>query len=98
MAEHLALAEQVNWSTVIEELDGSATNDADPALWLHALGQDLGSSGKELDLHPAGKPLERLFIEPAERVPGSQELGDVVHPSLGAVYVSPRSRPRPPRR
>ena len=70
---------------LVEQLDGSAPDHADPALRLLALREDRRAGGKELDLGPAREPLERLLIEPAEGVAPPQELGDVVHPSLRAV-------------
>ena len=70
----------------------SAPDDPDAALRELALGDDRGAGGEELDLGPGGERLQGLLVEPAERVPAPQELGDVVH-----RCVSRREPPRLPR-
>ncbi len=69
MAEHLALAEQVDRATPIDEFDRSAADHADPALWPLALRKDRRAGREELDLGPAREPLQLSLVEPAEGVP-----------------------------
>ncbi len=93
VAEHLTLPEQIDGPAAVDQLHGASPDDPDAALRELALRDDRRSGGEELHLGLGGERVEVLLVEPAERVPPPQELGDVVHARLSRRW--PR---RPPRR
>ena len=68
MAEQLAFAEQVHHPAAIHKLDRPPAYHSHLGLGLFPLVEDDRAAGEELDLGPLGEPLERRFVEPAERI------------------------------
>src|SRR3990172_9056484 len=77
MAERLALLENVDHLTLVEQLDGATPHDVEVLRGWALLGKDLGSAREVLDLRTLAESGERVRAQRSERRIALQEAGEL---------------------